>query len=547
MKNKLLLILPALLLCSCGGASLSSTSEKISQDSQSNSESTSNKTTSETTSNTTSNTTSETTSISGDKEDIIIESDLYETFWDESANISFNLSFTNDSLYYLSEYGKDGNSGKSEIYFPADLTISFDGITYFYKDVGARTKGNTSRDVLFDNKTYNNRKIHYKLSFQETFDDEEIYTGELANFFVDWTGKEAERATRKDRTLVGMEKLDIKYNRSYCYDPTFLRQVYGYSLYRNANLMAPNAGLASLRISHNGSTLYKDTYQMIEVIDKVFLKRHFSSSEAKGDLYKLGWTNTGANFLKDGAIKESGGSYTYGNLIGVEDKASGKFYPYDLKTNKKTSTHQALVNFIKILNETYESDSSNYYLNIESVLDLDYFGKMEAIAFLIGSPDDVRNNWNNAYIYFNPINNKAYLIPYDIDQCLGFKSDVMDSFWPTTTKYQGYQRINNGDKYMDMPLYWKTLLVNDNSSTGAQYSTKFPSSEVSKSSYKATLSKYLANDSYFTESVFNNYISKFPLCLSTTSGNDKFETIGNYISAKKDAISSDARLKEYII
>ena len=38
------------------------------------------------------------------------------------------------------------------------------------------------------------------------------------------------------------------------------------------------------------------------------------------------------------------------NSIGIENEVKGEFYAYDLKTNKKTSTHQALTTLINRLN-----------------------------------------------------------------------------------------------------------------------------------------------------------------------------------------------------
>ena len=42
-----------------------------------------------------------------------------------------------------------------------------------------------------------------------------------------------------------------------------------------------------------------------------------------------------------------------------------------------------------------------------------------AASYLIGNPDDLRNNYNNHYLYFDRNSGKAIIIPFDNDRCLG--------------------------------------------------------------------------------------------------------------------------------
>ena len=50
---------------------------------------------------------------------------------------------------------------------------------------------------------------------------------------------------------------------------------------------------------------------------------------------------------------------------------------------------------------------------------MDNFLKFEAVSYFLGNPDDLRNNYNNYYIYFNKSTGKMIFIPYDLDRCLG--------------------------------------------------------------------------------------------------------------------------------
>ena len=142
-------------------------------------------------------------------------------------------------------------------------------------------------------------------------------------------------------------------------------------------------------------------YTVEEPVDKVFIERHVSEEDAGGDLYKLGWTNEGATFTNTGSI-------------GVEDEDKGQFYIYDLKTNKKKSTHKDLINLINTLNSGPVTKES-----FASVVDVDNFLRFAAVSYFMGNPDDLRNNYNNCYVYFLKSSGKAVFIPYDFDRCLG--------------------------------------------------------------------------------------------------------------------------------
>ncbi|HAQ55880.1 MAG TPA: hypothetical protein DCR44_00495 [Acholeplasmatales bacterium] len=87
---------------------------------------------------------------------------------------------------------------------------------------------------------------------------------------------------------------------------------------------------------------------------------------------------------------------------------------YQLKTNKATSDFSSMLSFMEHLNDT---SVANYKNVLESTLDVDSWLKALAVAFLVGNPDDYRNDANNYYIFF--YEGKAVYIPYDNDQCLG--------------------------------------------------------------------------------------------------------------------------------
>lgn len=121
-----------------------------------------------------------------------------------------------------------------------------------------------------------------------------------------------------------------------------------------------------------------------------------------GDLYKIGWAG------------RSNGSFTMPASIGIENEGEGEFYAFDLKTNKKTSSHESLNSFIRELSQDNVTKE-----RFAELVDLNTFLPYCAVSYLLGNPDDLRNNYNNSYIYFRADNNKAVIIPYDFDRCLG--------------------------------------------------------------------------------------------------------------------------------
>ena len=326
----------------------------------------------------------------------VSEDVLYQQLFDPNNKVTLNLSMTDGELQKLQDdYERYRNMGsKSPIYRMGNLTVtiatSTETRTYRINEVGVRMKGNTSRTSFYDsvNGIYN--YIHLKLDFQETFDDATYYGSSAKQ----WTSKDA-RDARKDRTFAALEQLEMRWNK--CYDPTYMRESYAYELYRSEGVMAPLTNLCSFDWSNNHMGLYL----LVEPVDKVFLKKRLPDVDTDGDLYKCGYVYEPANF-------------TNANSVGIEDEDQAKFYTYDLKTNKKTSDHSALKNFIKKLNSGSLTKES-----LAQLVDMDSFLSYAAVSYFLGNPDDLRNNYNNFYLYFVPSTGKAIIIPYDFDRCLG--------------------------------------------------------------------------------------------------------------------------------
>ena len=159
-------------------------------------------------------------------------------------------------------------------------------------------------------------------------------------------------------------------------------------------------------------------------------------------------------------IHENGsrGPYRYDldNRIGVENELKGKFYTYDKKTNKKKDKVTGLRDFASMRN--FIAAITGEGCDYSAVLDVDNFAKFEAVNYMLGNPDCIRNNYNNYYIYFRKSDGKAVIIPYDYDRCLGLTADWNPTGSASALLEPYTRRIAaNGDSQYN-PLY-KNLIA----------------------------------------------------------------------------------------
>lgn len=358
------------------------------------------------------------------------EEELYQQLFDLNNKIEIDIQMSDEELQKMQQdYERYRDMGsKSPIYRMADVTITINGTAYRIREVGVRMKGNTSRTSFYSESEGGIYKaIHLKLDFQETF-DEEAYYGSSAK---KWTSEE-QRDARKDRTFATLEQLELRWNK--CKDSTYLKETYAYELYRSEGVLAPLTNLCSF----DWSGVHMGVYTVNEPVDKVFLEKRLPAEELGGDLYKCGWTWEGASF-------------TNANSIGIEDEDKSEFYCYDLKTNKKSSQHTQLKNLIKVLNSGDVTQAQ-----FESVVDVEYFLNYAAVSYFLGNPDDLRNNYNNFYLYFLKSSGKAIIIPYDCDRCLGVTVDYNPSGHAMTTDdpfSQLREGAQGGPAKQDNPLF----------------------------------------------------------------------------------------------
>lgn len=357
--------------------------------------------------------------------------DVFTKLFDLNEKVCIDIDISKKELEKMQEdFEKyDARKQKSPIYRIADkVTITVGSESYVLEEVGIRIKGNTTKEPVWDEESGLMNLTHYRLSFNETFDNEEYYGEESKK----WPSEEA-RQKRKDRRFATLKALELKWNRNY--DNTYVREYYTYKMFRENGVLSPNTSLSQVVMQGEN----KGVYSIYEPIDKEFLEKNFSTAQADGDLYKCGWTYSPAN-------------YTKRVTSGVENEDSGRNYNYDLKTNKSTSKHKVFRNLISVLNKKDVTREE-----IETVVDTENLAKFLALSYFAGGPDDMRNNYNNHYVYFEPESGKAMFIPYDYDKCMGVTmgwnpdGTGMTAVSPFSTRAEG---LGGGQ---DNPLITKTI------------------------------------------------------------------------------------------
>ncbi len=371
--------------------------------------------------------------------------DLYYEFWHPNTKVEFEISAEASIFNYMDLYG-DGNNDDifyqgttqsrnlNDLYWPVNVTIKVNGTAHTFDEVGMRRKGNTSRNYFFMTDNAVSDAFNFKLSFNEVWDDP-IY--EVFGLKKSWTKADPAYVLRDDRTFLadsngkfGMDKLDIKMYKTE--DNSLINQPFAFSLFQRYGLISPNSTLGTIKIASSGVTRNMGVVTINETNDKDLIKRYFSKANATGDLYKVGWGQGSQWGDWDKGNLKYEQYQNYPSMIGEEDKFNNYSPRYDAKEFKKYAdaektilntpevAHANLINLMKVLSQNSGKTVAQYITAISDVVDINSFLMFGALSYLTGNEDDLRNNGNNYYIYFNPgQNNKAYFIPYDYDWALG--------------------------------------------------------------------------------------------------------------------------------
>ena len=304
-----------------------------------------------------------------------------------------------------------------------------DSKQWFFKDVGFRIRGNTSRRKPQDS-AGNYIQSHFAIDFEEWLTDED-------------------KAANLDKKLAkSMRGVMLKRFKD---DATYSREVYGYNLFRKNKIwVAPRASYTTLKIQivddldldKDGDTKEFETvnygvYGMIEEIKKRFLAERTEKQGGgnfvgnNGNLWKCTSKGCKPNFVKNEATSIGEESIEpvkdeKGNVI----KFKKETFTYDYKGDKTFEEGKTqLLAFMEELNNLPNCSESSSASDIQKVKDFytnkmdgDLFLRTYAINVILGMNDDYWVNNNNFYFYFDEELDgvcKAYFIPYDYDNILG--------------------------------------------------------------------------------------------------------------------------------
>ena len=477
-------------------------------------------------------------------------------FFKGQDSVSISISFTNAALYDLSRYGGETELYEhkyDDVYFPAEFRATINEQTYLYEDVGVRMKGATSRRTIADSQGNITDSAHLKVNFQCTFDDDLYDLGLFSSYKHVWAA--ADREKRKDREFFGLEKLDLKYlprNTEAINGMTYSQEIYTYEMFNRYEVPAPYARWVNVSLSSQKQTKNYQ-FEAVEPIDKKFLKYHLG--ESKGDLYKCvqvlipntsggGWYPPGsfngevkyADMALSGAVATSFDANRYANglrtangMIGVEDNFNDYHPNYCLKTNDSEGENSDFTKMADFLNVAYSLRyRSAPYSMLDEMLDVDEFLRFSAISFLMGNYDDMRNNFNNYYIYFRLSDGKAVFIPYDYDYSLGLVKDNEIYNWIstarlfTTTSSHNVTNTNN--------LFYDTILTNQNLSyqeTGAR-------TQADLQAYYGSTAQQAISEGALTYSNYLSFIQALPD--SRTDSTKEKALVQNYMNAKRAVV-----------
>ena len=390
------------------------------------------------------------------------EKELYYTLWKETTTVSIKVDIEPNELNKINEAFSDyenGNTAKADTYRRCNLTITVNGTDYYYEEVGIRMRGNTSRRYFTNSNGVIYDFVHFRFNLSETFDGEEYENGAWgSDIYHNWGTDKTARKERKNRSFATMEKFYYKWNKNY--DQTYIREVYANRMFQAYGILAPHITLSQFKMKQNGSMENLGVGNLYETVDKAFIKRNFDKARKGGDLYKCSW----------------GADFTSFSNYGVE--TATQTFTYSLKTNDdREAEDYNHNNYLKAFIEMLKTNknASDFKEKLETMVDMDYFTRFEAVNYLLGNPDCIRNNKNNFYIYFVPVSDgdytksKAYIIPYDYDRCLGADvdynpgKDSMVNAKPYSVS--GTIRCNN-------PLYTKTILSGGRADYKAMYTAK---------------------------------------------------------------------------
>ena len=221
-----------------------------------------------------------------------------------------------------------------------------------------------------------------------------------------------------DQEYDGMKKINL-HNGS-C-DPGMLRDFVAYDVLRKAGVAAPR--VAPCRLYFNDE--FWGVYNMIEQIDKTFLKNYFSSGG--GTLIK----NTG-----------------WDELHWKGPEITPYLEDYEMKTNEDEDDWSDFLHFVDVLNN---SSDAEFPAAIEKVFDVDQYLHVMAVDVMTNNWDSYIDGERNWFLYHEPNSGRIHWIPWDYNLSLGGALTVEGSPYPPFDEscyiQATFSHYSNGNAY----------------------------------------------------------------------------------------------------
>ena len=332
------------------------------------------------------------------------------------------------------------------------------------------------------------KRFSFGLKFDEEFDEDEgvysciDFTGEPAAVeaypCLNRVGLDLAEVPENDgREFMDVEKLFFRYNRD---DPTYQRELLAHDVLNNLGIPASRVAHANviLKIVGDGilfgqplpQTFNMGVFQMVEQIDKPFLKRYFGKNgfvfksvvfatlagadeadvscvpyETSNQFVNSDFCNIGVEKSDPDSREEWLGTANYLNPTFVNSNINNEggeisqFRPYrpkyDLKTKKKSVAEgrELLQEFVQFL----QSNPSESMLTER--FDVPGFIKAQAAEIVMGAVDHYVRVGNNYYLYFNPVTELWTYIVNDFDFVFRDSHGIVSS--DLDEKFAGFRDI----------------------------------------------------------------------------------------------------------
>ena len=309
--------------------------------------------------------------------------------WDESVIPEITFKVSRDEWNRL--LGLFDENENTKEYISGDITYKKGSEVTTVQNAGIRLRGNTSRKRPEGEKG--------QMHITNGADWHHCHFGvNLRKFDKD-----------SAHEIKGIRKFNLKWFKD---DACYVREMFCYDLFRRAGIWTAAFDVYCrlwVHVEGDSKPAYYGVYEMIEPYDNKYLeKREEWFGSVDGNLWKCSYDSHGPASLDNP------------NANMGEDNNRDDF-TYELKETGGdfTSAKEQLVDFILKLKGKGEE---SFYKWIKEVCDVELLMKTYAVNVAVGMWDDLWNNGNNYYLYFNSLDKydyKVFLIPYDYDNTLG--------------------------------------------------------------------------------------------------------------------------------